>query len=535
MASTQTESLVVKLDADIKGFNTKINSAKGEVSELGAASNKVQSNISGVGRSAGMAGIQVQQFVGQIQGGQSAMLALSQQSADLGFVLGAPLVGAVVGITATMIGMAAAFGETADELEDLSSVVDGVIKDFDKLDSAAQAVAISVLSAEIKLQEKNLILTKKAMSEYASELKLFTSTDESSAKLAQFEANILKQELALKKLNATMVELSPQGIGAEINKTIEERSQLLAEQTIKIGDIISKNVTLAETYGMSGREIAIYKAELLNATDAQKEAINTSFDLIEAKKAEVASNRELAKLAEGQTLADPELANESLLNEQRLRDEEVFQEMIKEVRFTGLESSAELYFKELEIHQAMLDSKLINEEEFAKAQEKLSQQYAKRLGGEEKDFKKTESQKLNTQQSAIRAGMALNTALFNDNKAIAAGLIVADTATAITRSLAINPYDYINVGIIAATGAANLANALSSSKGGGTISSSSSSSGSSSGAATTATEADTSTLEVSEQTETGVTEVRLVITDESGNEFLDGIASGLEERTRQGR
>jgi hypothetical protein len=46
---------------------------------------------------------------------------------------------------------------------------------------------------------------------------------------------------------------------------------------------------------------------------------------------------------------------------------------------------------------------------------------------------------------------------------------------------------------------------------------------------------ETSTLDITEQTEEGIQEMRLVITDESGNLFLDGIAGGLEERTRQGR
>ncbi len=79
----------------------------------------VNKALGGVGRSAGQAGIQIQQFVGQVQGGQSAMLALSQQGADLGFVLGAPLLGAIVGIGASAIGMAMAFYETGESTEEL--------------------------------------------------------------------------------------------------------------------------------------------------------------------------------------------------------------------------------------------------------------------------------------------------------------------------------------------------------------------------------------------------------------------------------
>lgn len=60
--------------------------------------------LGGVGRSAGQAGIQFQQFVGQLQGGVSPFVAVSQQAADLGFVLGVPLVGAIVSIGAVIAG-----------------------------------------------------------------------------------------------------------------------------------------------------------------------------------------------------------------------------------------------------------------------------------------------------------------------------------------------------------------------------------------------------------------------------------------------
>ena len=81
---------------------SRLNAEQIKLTKTASAVNK---GVAGIGRSAGQAGIQFQQFIGQIQGGQSPMLALSQQSADLGFVLGAPLLGAVVGITASLAGM----------------------------------------------------------------------------------------------------------------------------------------------------------------------------------------------------------------------------------------------------------------------------------------------------------------------------------------------------------------------------------------------------------------------------------------------
>ena len=83
--------------------------------------------MASMGRSAGQAGIQLQQFIGQIQGGQSAMLALSQQSADLGFVLGAPLVGAIAGVSASVVGLLLPeLFKSSDAIEDVEKAVENL-------------------------------------------------------------------------------------------------------------------------------------------------------------------------------------------------------------------------------------------------------------------------------------------------------------------------------------------------------------------------------------------------------------------------
>lgn len=112
-------------------MNKSLDNTKRKMSGLDTqvtkTSRAVNSGLSSVGRSAGQAGIQVQQFIGQIQGGQSAMLALSQQSADLGFVLGAPLLGAVVGIGASIAGMLLPnLFKTTDALEDVEAATERV-------------------------------------------------------------------------------------------------------------------------------------------------------------------------------------------------------------------------------------------------------------------------------------------------------------------------------------------------------------------------------------------------------------------------
>lgn len=62
----------------------------------------VNTAMAGMSRGAGQAGIQIQQFVGQVQGGQDPLLAFSQQAADIGIVLGAPMLGAIAGLAASL-------------------------------------------------------------------------------------------------------------------------------------------------------------------------------------------------------------------------------------------------------------------------------------------------------------------------------------------------------------------------------------------------------------------------------------------------
>ncbi|ELV8682592.1 hypothetical protein QNE28_002553 [Vibrio fluvialis] len=95
--------------------------------QLSKTATGVRTGLAGMGRGAGQAGIQFQQLIGQIQGGQSAMLALSQQSADLGFVLGAPLLGAVIGIGASLVGMLLpSLMKTTDALGDVEKATERV-------------------------------------------------------------------------------------------------------------------------------------------------------------------------------------------------------------------------------------------------------------------------------------------------------------------------------------------------------------------------------------------------------------------------
>ena len=97
-------SQIRKATSDLDKLSAAGGKAENAQKGVQGAASKTNKAFAGIGKSAGQAGIQVQQFVGQVQGGQSALLALSQQGADLGIVLGAPLVGTIVGLGASLAG-----------------------------------------------------------------------------------------------------------------------------------------------------------------------------------------------------------------------------------------------------------------------------------------------------------------------------------------------------------------------------------------------------------------------------------------------
>ena len=115
--------------------------------KVAAGSKAASDGVSGFGRSAGQAGIQIQQLVGQIQGGQSAFLALSAQATDLGIVLGAPLVGVVVGLGAALAGsLAPSFFKAEDSAEKL-------IETMERIDGVATITKSGVLALSDSIQD----------------------------------------------------------------------------------------------------------------------------------------------------------------------------------------------------------------------------------------------------------------------------------------------------------------------------------------------------------------------------------------------
>ena len=275
MATTRYIDIKVRTSGAEKEVSTLDNSIK----RLGSSSDKlatintrltktsegVKTGIAGAGRGAGQAGIQFQQFIGQVQGGQSAMLALSQQSADLGIVLGAPLLGAVVGISASLVGIllpalfktseatkAFKFNvvEAAEELENLNDLSKAQVsvalsetsKSMDDLAKAAGLAGkgIAAINQKLDAGEKTNVSFTKSGRAIITMTKLTTKeTEKLQKELAIEQSNLDKINQEYKKESDLLVTLSKNKDGFSKktkaqNDEVKSLSISLTAQTIAL-------------------------------------------------------------------------------------------------------------------------------------------------------------------------------------------------------------------------------------------------------------------------------------------------------------
>ena len=325
---------------------------------------KAKKGLAGMSRGAGQAGIQVQQFIGQVQGGQSAMLALSQQAADIGIVLGLPMAGAIAGISASLIGMLVpSLMKTTSSLEAVEKAtenvkaaltlsVDGVAEytsEMKKLKMISEALVQVKLANLVAEQAEALKIAQKGIKTSVDDLrgsfdtyrdvvkkiyKEYTpKTVESMRELQKALRDVGRDASPenLQALEAAMIKATSAGINqtkagralanqlvslvAEYKngtKTIEEIKKALANSNEIIEDSTSKtkdNVKAissmiealqlqAKTIDMTDRQIAKYAATRKGATKADLDSIDAAFDVIEASKEKIKTQKELDRVME---------------------------------------------------------------------------------------------------------------------------------------------------------------------------------------------------------------------------------------------
>ena len=275
---------------------TAVNQANSSTLQMTKAATGVKKGLAGMGRSTGQVGIQIQQLVGQIQGGQNAFQAFGAQAADIGIVMGAPLIGVVAAFAAAIAGtLAPALLNGKTELEEFTEAIEKFKTGLSETDKASKdtfsQLEIAKLNSEIyqgeqgikKMEEALVDLTKQAPSQSVTSQIIGTSSQISKA---QDNLDALR-----KKRDAIF--------DASLDSKDLKDASVLAEANDKISESLKRQIIELESGSKASLEYATAQALQLKAGEQIPEAIQAQIDKIfELKAAQAAQAEQEKKNAE---------------------------------------------------------------------------------------------------------------------------------------------------------------------------------------------------------------------------------------------
>ncbi|EHV5556844.1 hypothetical protein K0W35_003524 [Vibrio parahaemolyticus] len=262
----------------LQKMSVQLESTKKRTIELSKAAAAVKSGLSGMSGNAGQAGIQLQQFIGQIQGGQDAMLAFSQQAADIGFVLGVPLLGAVVSIAASIAGI----------------LLPNLLSSTDALEEVEKAT---------KRVEASLTLSADGVAGYSEQMKVLTQVSEQLARIKL--ANIIADQSAIMKKATDGVDDTLdkfRGLNFEM-ELFGTRNEEVAKSFIQLSEA-TKAFKLDPDSSIDEFEQALKRAEKagINNTESGRKLVSQMTDLIAQYKIGEITIGDLREQLDGETL-----------------------------------------------------------------------------------------------------------------------------------------------------------------------------------------------------------------------------------------
>lgn len=334
------EQVNIRLEAQ-DNASAKLKNVRNEVDKVGASAKTtaaqakgLQDGVSGVGRNAGMAGIQVQQFVGQLQGGVNPMVALSQQSADLGFALGVPLAGAIVSIAAVIAGTLIPSLMQAEQ-------------SFADLRKEAEGVGIGLNQLPTKITEQNLLLLgttagqagtkvqdlQKQLQKLKGDLIIAQAVGDNADEFSDLGTNVETTEAEIAKLE---LELAKANVQLDIaNKNVMNFSDALYGQYKRAQD--AKNAITNYYDGIKAANVndVDHLATLRNKAEALKAQINPLYAYNQAV-------QEYERMAANQLISDEQLA----IAKEKLRDRllgvkdslDIVNLSMKDIKKSGIQS-----------------------------------------------------------------------------------------------------------------------------------------------------------------------------------------------------
>jgi len=386
------------------------------------------SNMSG---SFAQAGIQFQQFVGQVQGGTSALTALSQQGADLGIVLGAPLIGVIVSLAAAIGGVLynsieKTKGSMSALPDELKKYLDAVEQQYAQLDEVSRAefaqaeigkVATAYQnSAEEVTRLTNRLEKLKTTGLLGEDLDVTTSLPEQIKKTAeQLEVAKKRAESFTQILNelskVTTTGLATEKFAEDINNGATAAERLQDQLKVAItrmteGDLAARRMAAAQAIGLKAGEMLDKTTDDLIVKYYQLEQIEKS--RTEEKRQQVEFQRE------SRAELDRELQAELQILNAKERAKADYDRTISGIS-KDLESPAQRARRELEERLNVIKefNNLESMEQARKTEAGIAAEQAYQLRLTE-ITKAEEGQRLQTQQNLLNQSLSLTENVFGN-------------------------------------------------------------------------------------------------------------------------
>lgn len=277
-----------------------------------------------------------------------------------------------------------------------------------------------------------------------------SNIQEINRQIIDTRAAVLAYEDAL-ELTGENVPFVSEGIQEQIDKGNERIAQLEAQKDL----LQSQTLEMEKQAEVESKSPSSPKVE---EDTSKKEEVQTNLEKEQQEKAQLEEERRQQQL------------------EREREQEEARLEMLKEYALTKEEILIEQYQKEMEMLAEYQQATGASDEELYARRLEAAQKFRDKMVSLKKDdadtTEDTEKKKEATLEDGLRTARMVGNALFEDNKLVKAGLIVADTAAGIMRSIATYglPQAAPFVAATAALGLAQLANVQSATKGGGTVS-----------------------------------------------------------------
>lgn len=465
-----------KLNQQGKVTDKTLQSFEKQMKGIRPAASGAGKSFGGMGRQAGQAGIQIQQLVGQVQAGTNPMVALSQQAADLGIVLGLPLLGAVAGIAAAFAGpFISAITGSSDAIRNQVDAIKELEKAFNDL-GAAQRQAL-IISEERAIEDQiDLIerlnrqantLNETRTREVALNNGIVVQTDEIIEKTQAEKDEIVALNAEREQAIIDLGEMEKR-LGQMLGTIprVAEKERDAANAADQFGESIARQI---DTFGKSKAEILRYEASLLDLNNEQMAQVEILAELIEKKEADAEATRKqaeneefLVRLRKAAIQKTEQLRKE----EEQKQKERIAKEMAdrQAADQAVLERMQEMQAAESELRaQGLLEEEVGRNSSYEKRLAKLREFKEKELITEKQYAEAKKNLDKQTQQIAIDSvGDAFNALAQHNEKAFKLakayniGLAIMNTYTGASNALKELPPP-LNFIVAAATVAAGLA------------------------------------------------------------------------------